>query len=350
MRSFRGMARALLVLVVFNPLWTHASEATPGQTWGRLPTPETAGWSASKLGIADRYARELGTDAYLIVDRGMLVHEYGNTSRATNVHSMRKSILSLLFGIHADRGEIALNKTMVELGINDRQPLTDAEKQATIRQLMQARSGIYHAAAYETLSMDARRPARGSHAPGTYFYYNNWDFNALGTIFHKLSNKTVFEALRDELALPMQFENFNYTFDTRFHYEPASEHPAYLIRLSARDLARIGLLVARNGRWGERQLVPENWLAESLQSYSQTSNAGLGYGYLWWVGLNGRHFDNDFPGGVVSARGHNGQYVVVDLARGIIVVHKVDTELKARRSVSAKEFGQLLKLILDART
>jgi CubicO group peptidase (beta-lactamase class C family) len=63
------------------------------------------------------------------------------------------------------------------------------------------------------------------------------------------TGKTVFESLRDDLATPLQFEDFSYTFDTSFHQESVAQHPAYVIRLSARDLARVGLLMARNGRW-----------------------------------------------------------------------------------------------------
>ena len=68
----------------------------------------------------------------------------------------------------------------------------------------------------------------------------------------------------------------------------------------------------------------------------ETDRGGVGYGYLWWVGLNGRHFRITFPGKVVSARGHWGQYVVVDMAREIIVVHKVKSEVRPRKAVGTE--------------
>jgi len=59
-----------------------------------------------------------------------------------------------------------------------------------VRMLLEARSGVYHAALYETPAMAKQRPARGSHEPGTFWYYNNWDFNALGTIYeHATGNR-----------------------------------------------------------------------------------------------------------------------------------------------------------------
>ena len=346
----RASSLALLPLLLWWAGVAWAAGSIPGAQWSKAPTPEALGWASEKLKAADDFARGLNTDAYLVVDRGAVIHEYGAVSRPTNVHSIRKSVLNLLIGMHVDRGPIALDRTLAELGISDREGLSDVETRATIRHLMQARSGIYHGAAYETRAMAARRPPRGSALPGTRFYYNNWDFNALGTIFAKLAGKTVFESLRDDLALPLQFEDFRMATDTRFQHGGDSDHPAYVMRLSARDLARVGLLVARNGRWGERQVVPEKWIAESLSSYSDTERAGLGYGYLWWIGADRRHFGVEFPGKVVSARGHRGQYLVVDLAREIVVVHKVNSELDQRRAVSDRAFGQLLRLIMDAKS
>lgn len=348
--AFGRVARAVFCAL----LWcfaaaAQAAGATPGAQWGRS-APETLGWSSQKLKAADAFARGLNTDAYLVVDRGTIVHEYGAVSRATNVHSVRKSVLNLLIGIHVDRGSIALDRTIADLGITDREGLTETEKRATIRHLMQARSGIYHPAVYETASMAARRPPRGSAQPGERFYYNNWDFNTLATIFAKLTGKTVFESLRDDLAAPLQLEDFSIETDTAFRSGAASDHAAYIMRFSARDLARVGLLVARGGRWGERRIVSEQWLAESLATYSETDRGGVGYGYLWWVGLNGRHFGITFPGKVVSARGHWGQYVVVDITREIIVVHKVNSEVELRKAVSSRQFGELLKLILAAKS
>lgn len=52
---------------------------------------------------------------------------------------------------------------------------------------------------------------------------------------------------------------------------------------------------------------------------------------------------------LVSARGHRGQYIVIDFARELVIVHKFNSELDSRRRVSAAEFGQLLALVLQAK-
>ena len=260
---------------------------------------------------------------------------------------MRKSVLSVLYGIGVDRQQIDLAKTLADLDINDRDGLSDAERGASVRELLQGRSGVYHPAAYETAEMKVARPARGGHPPGTFWYYNNWDFNALGTIFQRTTGRTVFEALELELALPLQFEDFRPDRDTESVLERSSIHSAYVMRISARDLARIGLLMARDGRWEDKQIVSSKWIRESTTSYSN-AEPGVGYGYLWWVGLDHWHFQQRFPGAVFSARGNYGQFLLVDPARDLIVVHRVDMDRWFGRQVTRGAFNSLLAKVLAA--
>lgn len=354
-RSRRICGSLLLVsamaVSLWSPLstWADTSSSFPERTW-RLSPPEVSGWSSDAFKQADDLARGMGTDAYLVVHRGAIVHQFGDVSKPMNLFSGRKSVLSLLVGIAQVRQPLDLNTTLANLGIDDTSTLTEAEKTATVRQLLQARSGVYHPAAYETAAMKAARPQRGSHAPGSFWYYNNWDFNTLGAIYQKLSGRDVFTALNEDLAQPLQFEDFDKTRDTEFVFEAASQYPAYVMRISARDTARIGLLMAREGRWQDRQIVSKQWIAESTTSYSDASSGG-GYGYLWWVGQNGWHFGQKFPGPVFSARGSFGQYLIVDPQRDLVIVHRVNAGLLTMLfsgGPTGVQFNALLKQILSA--
>jgi len=289
----------------------------------------------------------LDTDSYLLVAGGKVIWEYGDTNLTSNIHSIRKSIASLLYGIAGDRGRVPLDRTRAELGIffvND--PAT-TEKTATVRNLLSARSCIYHQAAYETKEQLERRPERYSCRPGERWFYNNWDFNALGSIFQALTNKTLFDAFDSELAGPLQLEHFKKAEHTQFHKEDVSRHPAYLFRLSALDLARIGLLVARGGNWCGKRIVSKRWIVESTTKMSDT-NRGSGYGYLWWVGEDGKQFGTQFNGKTFSARWSRGQFMVVNPADDLIIVHRVDTDEKGTR-VKSREFEGLLAAIMAAR-
>jgi CubicO group peptidase (beta-lactamase class C family) len=166
----------------------------PAKHWQKAPSAEQLGWSSEKLAAAREYSRQIDTAALMIVDNGVVVEAWGDISKNFQCHSMRKSIISAIIGVHVDEGNLDLSKTIEELGVDDYPPaLTTEEKQATVGDLIKARSGIYHAALGESPGMKAIRPERHSHRPGTFWYYNNWDFNALGTIFEQETNTKIFE-------------------------------------------------------------------------------------------------------------------------------------------------------------
>ncbi|HEX4302364.1 MAG TPA: serine hydrolase [Rhizomicrobium sp.] len=281
----------------------------------------------------DRFARlksqfaDLQLSALIVSRNGRRVYAQGNLSKPYLMHSMRKSIVNLLIGISVDKKEIDLNATLESLKLDDNPPLTDIEKTATVRDLLKARSGIYIPAAAEAPGMKARRPARGSHAPDTFWYYNNWDFNALGRIYEGLTGKSVFIALDHYLAKPLGFQDWHIFDDTYYDYEGgASEFPAYSFQLSARDLERVGSMLANDGRWNGQQIVSPSWIAESTQAYSRTNYKGAlsGYGYLWWIAAD----DSEaapIPKDAFTAAGAGGHYMTVIPSLKLVSVVRVDT-------------------------
>ncbi len=343
---------ALLVVgLTFSSGWQRTAAAGeqryPGEHWERAPSPEELGYSSEKLAEAEQYTKGIETAAVIVVVDGLVLTDWGETKRSFKCHSIRKSFLSALYGIHVNAGTIDLSKTMVELGIDDNEPsLTEVEGQATVHQLLKARSGVYHPALYETEGMKARRPKRHSHEPGTFWYYNNWDFNVLGAVFRNLTKTDIFREFQRSLADPIGMQDFEIS-GCRYVTGSDSVHPAYPFRMSARDMARFGLLFLRGGRWEGRQVIPSQWVEDSVTSYSDAGPSG-GYGYLWWVAVDGRHFPNvTLEDGAYSARGAGGHRILVIPSRDMVIVHRVDTDVRGNR-VSSGEFGTLVQLILDA--
>ena len=85
----------------------------------------------------------------MVVRGGTVVAAWGDVSRKLEIHSVRKSLVSTLFGIAANRNEISLDKTLGQLGITDLTPLTATEQGSRVRDLLQRRSeGVYLPAAY----------------------------------------------------------------------------------------------------------------------------------------------------------------------------------------------------------
>ncbi|UCH66816.1 MAG: serine hydrolase, partial [Ignavibacterium sp.] len=157
-----------------------------------------------------------------------------------------------------------------------------------MKDLIKSRSGIYHEAAAEDQTMINLRPPRGSHPPGTFYYYNNWDFNVAGVILEQQSGRGIFEEFERIIAKPIGMQDFRVE-DCFYQYElQKSMHPAYPFRMSARDMARFGALFQKNGNWNGNQIIPSDWINESTTIYSIVdSTVGIGYGYMWRISTEG---------------------------------------------------------------
>jgi len=220
----RALGALLLVTLLAGSAFAQAP-AYPGATWTRTSSPEQLGWSSEKLKEARAYAATINTAALMVVVNGSVLDEWGETAKRFNVHSIRKSFLSALYGIQVWEGRIHLSRTLADLGIDDRGSLTAIETRATVADLLKARSGIYHPALYETPEMAAARPARGSYPPGGFWYYNNWDFNALGTIYERAAKTSIFEDFKSRVADPLEMEDFRIE-DGSYVRGPESIHAA----------------------------------------------------------------------------------------------------------------------------
>lgn len=279
----------------------------------------------------------------MVVQHGQVVANWGDTARRVRVASVRKSFLSALYGFAVAEGKINLDATLADLRIDDKPPhLTVEEKGARVRDLLKARSGVYHEAAAESEQQFDRRPPRGSQAPGALWYYNNWDFNALGTIYRQLMGEDIFDAVERRIAKPIGMQDFT-AADGRYvlHRSSLSNHPAYHMNMSARDLARFGLLFLNKGQWRERQVMPEAWIDESTRAYSMT-NRKIGYGYMWWVSDGDLQFQTRFGRGSYSARGYGGQLILVAPRHNLVIVHLTETYMADR------QYSKLLARIMAA--
>jgi CubicO group peptidase (beta-lactamase class C family) len=172
----------MLIFFLFAGHLSFAQDVFPGKTWETIKNPEELDYSLEKLEAAREFAEKGKTAAVVIVVNGKILYEWGEVERDFITHSTRKSFLSALYGKYVQNGTIGLDTTMKELGIDDVTPLSEQEKMATIRDCLKARSGVYIDAAAESQGMRNVKPARNSRAPGTFWLYNNWDFNVLETM------------------------------------------------------------------------------------------------------------------------------------------------------------------------
>ncbi|MDZ4048202.1 MAG: serine hydrolase, partial [Pseudoxanthomonas sp.] len=287
---------ALVCLCLLHPLTLRAADA-----FERI-TPAQAGYSEAGLESLRQLLSDRGSESMLLLHDGKVFFEWGDIRRKRLVHSIRKPLLHALVGVELAKGDecIDLDKTVGDYGLDERPPgLRTREKSATLRQLLQSRSGIYHPAAAESEGMEAQRPERHRHAPGEHFYYNNWDFNAVGEIYRRCTGRGIHEAFLADIARPLGMLDYEARIpawpdatqpmpadaDGLRQLEPAkSRLGAYHFRLSTHDLALFGQLYLDHGRWQGRQLLPSQWIDDSTRPTSILDpEYGLAYGQLWNV-------------------------------------------------------------------
>jgi CubicO group peptidase (beta-lactamase class C family) len=348
---------ALALVLAAGPITAQTATRTPTQApaaqaadpWQQYASPAEAGFSVEKLEAARVFADSVRSGAVMAIYRGVVVAAWGDVSRRIPAHSVRKSLVSALYGTATARNQVRLDDTLAELGIDDDAGLTAAERAATVRDIISARSGVYLPAAYAPSDQDETRPARGAHAPGTHWFYNNWDFNVAGVIYERATGTNLYEAFDSVIARPIGMEDYS-PADGHVVLEPGnSRHPAHTFEISARDLARFGQLYLQNGRWRDQQVLPASWVRESTRAHSDFGS-GTGYGYMWWTyapGSLGDAYPQLDRHELYMARGTGGQALYVIPAADLVIVHRGDTE--NGRAVRGFDVWQIAERILAAR-
>ena len=325
-----------------------ATAASSGP-WLQYADVQQAGFDGQALRAACERADSLRSGALMVVFRGHVILACGDVSRKFEAHSVRKSLVSGLYGTAVARGEINLNSTLADFAIDEQTPLTAVERSATIRQVISARSGIYLAAAYAPASQN-RRPQRGSHAPGTHWFYNNWDFNIAGVVYERATKEDLYASFERRLSKPLGMEDWDPADGFRVYEPTKSRHPAHTFRISTRDLARFGQLYLQKGRWDGRQLLPADWVDESTRPHTDDGD-GTGYGFMWWTYRTGSPFTAKYPmlGQYTFYRGlgtgEQGLWVIPDAE--LVVVHRADTD--RGRSIESEDHWRLVESVVAAR-
>jgi CubicO group peptidase (beta-lactamase class C family) len=327
----------------------------PGAEWEYVNRRnlEDYGWSATGLRRAWEFIRDSSnTTGLVVVDRGRVVFRFGDIEDLSYVASVRKSVLSILYGKYVESGTIHLDKTLADLGMDDVGGLLEIEKQAKVLDLITARSGVYHPASNSGDNL-ADAPERGSQQPGTYMLYSNWDFNAAGAVFEQETGIDIYDSLEEQLAIPLQFEDWDRSRQRKSGNLEVSRNPAYHMWLSTRDMARIGYLTLREGRWGDEQLISRDWVRRitsvvtPLEEMNPVSRRDgyFGYGYMWWV-WDGPKAVGPFDG-AYTARGAWGQWITVMPAVDLVIAHKTNSVYS--RTTAWESWQRFFELMLEAK-
>jgi CubicO group peptidase (beta-lactamase class C family) len=262
----------------------------------------------------------------------------------------------MLYGPYVANGTIRLDATLKDLGMSDIGGLLPIEERAGVIDLITARSGVYHPASNDGDSLEFA-PKRGSQEPGSYWLYSNWDFNAAGAVFERMTGKNIYDALRDGLAIPICMQDFDREQHKKDEKPERSQYPSYPMGRSTRDMARLGYLMLRKGKWQDRQLIPAERVRRSTRvttpiakMHPQFMLSGpFGFGYMWWV-WDGLFASGPYKGAYTAADAH-GQWITVLPALDMVVAHKAfwSSTGGPRHSVDKPDYYRLLNLLTENR-
>jgi CubicO group peptidase (beta-lactamase class C family) len=311
-----------------------AAAVYPDEHWASVDA-EAAGWSDEGVQRLLDAAQRGHWVSGMLVHGGRVIARFGDVSAEYDSRSIRKAFMGAVVGQLVHEGRLSLDATLAELDIDDDPPLTPRERTATLRQMLQSRTGIYREAAFMTAGDREGMPAPGAHAPGEAYWYNNWSFNALGTVVRNATGASLGAVIDARIARPLGMEDFG-PEDVRERFEDVSRHSAYRTWMSTRDRARFGLLYLRHGCWAGRQIVPAQFVADSLYPHTNRNDAD-DFGYLWRsqeaitrVGMTQRWY---------SARGNALQYIMLVPEWDVVLVLTTDMDRPGWMNWVGKRLG-----------
>jgi CubicO group peptidase (beta-lactamase class C family) len=271
----------------------------------------------------------------LVVKNGRLIAEdyfnEGSIDELGKRASVTKSYTSALVGIALDQGYISsIDQKMLEFFPDVTDRITDPRKeQITIRNMLEMRAGYpweetdptLWAALWtgEYINDIADIPLTAD--PGTRFQYSNLTSNWLGIIVARATGTDLMSLGKEYLFNPLRVspgEGWNRDLDG--YYIGSGD-----IQFTARDMAKFGLLYLNGGEYEGKQLVPADWVRDSLETYTvnefELKKIGrftdIGYGYQWWSADVGEYHVN-------FAWGHGGQLIVLIDKLNVVIVTTAD--------------------------
>lgn len=276
----------------------------------------------------------------LVIRHGRIIAEwYFDGTRANEpllVFSVTKSVSSTAAGIAMSRGKLTLDTPLGKY-LPDLEPAD--KRQITLGQLLSMTTGVhnehkldrfgdqFHYAMFEA-PLDFR--------PGEKWDYNNTGLALFSPFFQAATGQPLDHFVAAKIFKPIGIRPADWTWD----YNGERPLPFSGLHITARALARFGLLVLRGGRWRDRQIVPAEWLAQAAQPSQQLKKE---YGYLWWNNSQGMW--RGVPKDAFAAIGKFENDLLIVPSLDLIVVRQVGDETGHEHKVKA---DYLFRLAVEA--
>jgi CubicO group peptidase (beta-lactamase class C family) len=324
---------------------TTASPAGPadyvpgaGDDWLTVD-PVTHGWSPDRLDEVAAFVESSNARTFVVLSGGRIVAEHywagADAGTAQEIASCQKSVVSTLCGVAVDRGLLSLDDHVSDyLDPGWTNAGAAAEQAITIRHLLSMTSGLDQNTLTEVAS------------PGAAWAYNTTAYQKLRPVLEEVAGTDI-----DALTRSWLWDPIGVSAASRWRERggrgplqvDATGARLWSLDMTARDLARFGLLVERTGTWGTERVVSSSWLAEALTP-SQTMNPA--YGYLWLLAASVAA--EGVPDDLVAALGAGDQKVYISTGDEVVVVRQGGAANEAGETTTSFD-AQLLQRLFAAR-
>jgi len=281
-----------------------------------------------------------GNDSMIVfgaVDRPLVRHGLNNSfgnpiDSLHDVRSISKSIVSACMGIAISQGKI---KSVDESIWNYFPEYTDLDtgltSTITIRNLLTMTSGLdlNEKVAYGDPANTERQMNRSPdpiryilsrqiiNAPGTKWNYSGGCTELLAAIIQKASGLEIDEYAKEYLFTPLGITNFNWIRLPSTSIRKGTSSAAAGLRLSSRDMVKIGILYTNNGKWKNKQVISSEWIQQTLKFHFLTDSPDTHYGYQFW---GADVTINNSPAKAFAAMGNGGQFILVIPSLDVTIV------------------------------
>ena len=300
----------------------------PTKAWSEA-SPESVGINSASLKVAEDVYPKIFPSSYslLVIKNGKLVSEsyfHGQSAETTNhIYSITKTFVATLIGIAVQQEWIdGVDQRVADL-LPDF-PVHPKLEALTLEDILTHRSGIPNNKNINELLKEEPRSV-----PGTTFQYSNHAPHLLTTILDRKVKQGVAKGVFDVQSLGQEYLFGPLGIKSITEWTKVSEdipEGGNGLHMNSRDLARLGYLLLRDGRWEDEQILPTGWV-ETASKHHAEFDRQKGYGYLNWVRRRPdlvKTSEGEIEVQGYCAYGHRGQLIAVYPALDLLVVTTAD--------------------------
>ncbi|MBX3043296.1 MAG: serine hydrolase [Candidatus Kapabacteria bacterium] len=311
----------LIATVTINADELYFPPIVIGQKW-ETTSPEELGWNTDKIPVLFNYLEDKKSKGFIVLKDGKIVLEkyFGNFTQDSNWYwaSAGKTLTAALAGLAQEEGFLNINdKTSIYLGESWTSLTKDKEDLITIRNQLTMTTGLD----FNVESTDCTEPEclKYKADAGSQWYYHNAPYTLIENVIEEASgesyNQYFFRKIRNRIGMNGAW--FKIGYNNVYFSTP-------------RSMARFGLLMLGNGKWGETEIFSDkNYLFDMINTSNDLNKS---YGYLWWLNGKGSFMVpqtslvfkgmlfSEAPEDAYAALGKDGQCLHVSPSTGIVWV------------------------------